>query len=334
MRAMTTSLARLVAWLALGAALTVAAATAVSTAFATPEAVIAPTPSVTTARVPASSAPMRTRAPQGEPGPYSYRWPVKPFSRQHPVRGFFGDPRIANHGESRQFHFGIDISAPNDTPVYATLSGTAYIHSLHSTTIAIVGADGVEFSYWHVLPMVRSGQRVVAYETVIGRIEKPYGHVHFSEKRDGRYLNPLRRGAMGPFVDDTTPRVRSVVAQDGMLVAEPYDETPLAVPRPWHDLPVMPALVRWRLRDAAGTVVRGWSTAADFRLTIPPASEFDERWAPGTMQNHVRAPGRYRIVLDRSLHTLRTGRYVVEVAVTDTRSNGARARFPIDLSRP
>ena len=237
------------------------------------------------------------RRPHSEPGPYSYRWPVKPFSQQHPVRGFFGDPRISNHGESHQFHFGIDISAPNGTPVYATITGSVYIHPLHATTIAIVAADGTEFSYWHVVPVVRGGQRAIAYKTVIGHIEEPYGHVHFSEMRDGRYLNPLRPGAMGPFVDDTRPTVRSVVARDDMLVAETYDETPLAVPRPWFDLPVMPALVRWRLLDSRGRVAIGWSTAADFRLTIPPASEFDDRWAPGTTQNHVRAPGRYKVVL-------------------------------------
>ena len=73
--------------------------------------------------------------------------------------------------------------------------------------------------------------------------------------RDGRYLNPLRPGAMGPFEDGTRPTTRSVVAsRRGMLVAETYDETPLAVPRPWFDLPVMPALVRWRLLDARGRV--------------------------------------------------------------------------------
>jgi hypothetical protein len=247
------------------------------------------------------------------------------------VRGFFGDPRISNHQQSRQFHFGVDVSAPNGTAVYATLDGTAYLHPLHSTTIAIVGSDGIEFSYWHVVPAVRSGQRVAAYETVIGRIEEPYGHVHFSEKRAGRYVNPLRPGAMGPFVDDTVPAVRSVVARDGALVAEAYDETPLAVPRPWHDLPVMPALMRWRLLETGGRIVIAWRTAADFRLTIPPASEFDERWAPGTMQNHVRAPGRYRVVLSRSLNGLE-GSYVVEIAVSDTRGNGARERFPIRLS--
>src|SRR5918992_5831090 len=51
------------------------------------------------------------------PTPAGYGWPVKPFDRQHPVRGYFGDPRIGGaHGTSKQFHFGIDVSAPNGTP--------------------------------------------------------------------------------------------------------------------------------------------------------------------------------------------------------------------------
>ena len=265
---------------------------------------------------------------------YAYAWPVKPFRQQHPVRGFFGDPRIANDGESRQFHFGIDISAPNGTAVYATLTGTASIHPLHETTILIDGNEGVEFSYWHVVPSVRSGQRVVAYRTVIGHIEEPYGHVHFSEARRGRYLNPLRPGALGPYDDSTRPTTRSVGVVAGALVAETYDETPLAVPRPWQDLPVMPALVRWRLLDERGDVVRGWETVVDFRLTIPPASAFDEIWARGTTQNHVRAAGHYRLVLTRSLADLRGGLHLAELAVSDSRGNASRARFPIGLSTP
>jgi hypothetical protein len=266
------------------------------------------------------------------PERYAYAWPVKPFRQQHPVRGFFGDPRIANDGESRQFHFGIDISAPNGTPVYATLTGTAYIHPLHATTIGVVGSGGVEFSYWHVVPSVRTGQWVVAYRTVIGHIEEPYGHVHFSEKRYGRYLNPLRPGALGPYADDTRPTIRSVRIVGGELIAEAYDETPLAVPRPWYDLPVMPALVRWRVLGRGSA--REWRTVVDFRLTIPSASAFDEIWAPGTTQNHVRAPGHYRLVLAHSLHDLPAGRFDVAVAARDTRENGSVRRFAFDLSRP
>ena len=165
-------------------------------------------------------------------GKYAYAWPVKPFRQQHPVRGFFGDPRIANDGESRQFHFGIDISAPNGTAVYATLTGTASIHPLHETTILIDGNEGVEFSYWHVVPSLRSGQRVVAYRTVIGHIEEPYGHVHFSEARRGRYLNPLRPGALGPYEDSTRPTTRSVGVVAGALVRRGLRRDPARRPAP------------------------------------------------------------------------------------------------------
>jgi Peptidase family M23 len=266
---------------------------------------------------------------------YRYAWPVKPFREQHPVRGFFGDPRIANLGRSRQFHFGVDVSAPDGTPVYATLTGLIRIHPLHATTVLIDGAGGLEFEYWHIVPTVRTGQRAVAYRTVIGRIEAPYAHVHFSEARNGRYLNPLRPGAMGPFVDHTKPEVAAILAERAGrvlqsssirgafdLVAEVRDETPMAIPRPWHDLPVTPALVRWRLLRQ-GRVVLGWQTAIDFRETIPPAYEFDRTWAPGTTQNHVRLPGRYRVFLSNALGAMRVGPYVVQVAVRDTRRNAA-----------
>lgn len=288
----------------------------------------------TTTLVPASR-------PRAQTGPYRYAWPLKPFHAQHPVRGFFGDPRISNHQRTKQFHFGVDISAPNDTPVYATLTGRISIHPRHPHTVGIVGRDGQEHSYWHVIPTVRTGERAIAFRTVVGRIEAPYGHVHFSEARHGRYLNPLRPGAMGPFADGTRPSVTSVAVEHGdrqllsagvrepfHLVAEVQDETPIAIPRPWHDLPVTPALVRWRLVTASGRVVIAWKTAADFRETIPPASEYDRVWAPGTTQNHVRLPGRYRVFLARGLE-LPSGRYLVEVAVRDTRGNRSSTGFPL-----
>ena len=273
--------------------------------------------------------------PQSTPGRYSYRWPVKPFSQQHPVRGFFGDPRISNHGESHQFHFGVDISAPNDTRVYATLSGTAYIHALHSTTIEVVGENGVEFSYWHVVPSIRSGQRVTAYETVIGRIEEPYGHVHFSEKLDGRYLNPLRPGAMGPFVDDTRPTVRSVVSRDDMLVAETYDETPLAVPRPWFDLPVMPALAGLGGARSCSTPAAASRSAGAPRPTSGSRSHPRPSSTIGGLRERPRTTCARPVGTrssSRTRSTSRAGRYQVEVAVRDTRGNGSVHRFPLDLS--
>src|SRR5438132_1562589 len=190
----------------------------------------------------------------------AYGWPVKPFDRQHPVRGYFGDPRIALNADgsfSRQFHFGIDVSAPDGTPVYATLTGRISIDSLHNDVVLIDGPSGVEFSYWHIIPTVHSGD-AVAYKTVIGHVEFPWAHVHFSEMRNGRYLNPLRPGAMGPYADPTRPTVSAVefersgggahvapTAAGGTfdIVAEVSDETPLPVAAPWRNMPVMPELV-------------------------------------------------------------------------------------------
>ena len=48
----------------------------------------------------------------------AYGWPVKPFHRQHAVRGHFGDPRIGGRISAdpmtrpRAFHFGVDVAAP------------------------------------------------------------------------------------------------------------------------------------------------------------------------------------------------------------------------------
>src|SRR5918998_5601169 len=60
----------------------------------------------------------------------AYGWPLKPFDKQHPVRGFFGDPRIEEgpHG-GESFHFGIDICAADGTPVYATISGRVVVET-------------------------------------------------------------------------------------------------------------------------------------------------------------------------------------------------------------
>ena len=333
---MTTSQAH-IAWRpALGAALALAlAAVCADTMQASARFTTAPAATSTGAVAP-SAAPSLAPA-HGTPSRYG--WPVKPFRAQHPVRGFFGDPRISNQRQTRQFHFGVDVSARSGTAVYATLTGRVWIHPLHPHTIGIVGASGVEFSYWHVVPTVGTGEHAVAYRTMIGRVEAPYGHVHFSESHHGRYVNPLRPGAMGPFVDDTTPFVTRVTVEQGGrrlqssgargafdLITEVGEETPIAVPRPWFGLPVMPAVVRWRLVTETGRTVRDWGAVVDFRETIPPASEFDRVWAPGTTQNHVRSPGHYRLYLARGLD-LDAGGYVVEVAVRDTRGNRSSSRF-------
>lgn len=281
---------------------------------------------------------------------YAYGWPVKPFDRQHPVRGFFGDPRVGANADgsiSRQFHFGVDISAPDGTPVYATMNGRLSIHPDHNDVVLIDGPGRVEFSYWHVIPSIRSGETAVAYQTVIGHVEHPWEHVHFSEMVNGVYLNPLRPGAMGPYADTTRPTVSAVelertgdaahvrpAAVGGTIdiIAEVADTTPLPVAPPWTDMPVMPALVRWRIVGRSGPV-SGWQTAVDFRKTIPPASAFTSVFALWTRQNHPNRPGRYRVYLahDWRCSRVAAGWYRIEVAASDTRGNTTVSEFPVRL---
>ena len=139
----------------------------------------------------------------------SYGWPVKPFHRQHPVRGYFGDTRIGPDPDGtihRTFHFGVDVSAPDGTAVYATVSGVVAANGLHPDVVRVLRGGGAELSYWHIAPAVRPGQRVVAYRTLIGRIEPGWGHVHLSEMHGGAYVNPLLGpAAWGPT---STERVR------------------------------------------------------------------------------------------------------------------------------
>src|SRR5687768_4838667 len=81
----------------------------------------------------------------------AYAWPVKPFDRQHPVHGFFGDPRIDDANHSGSLHFGVDVVARNGTLVYATLTGRVSIHPLHRSTVTVSAGGGRVFEYWHVI---------------------------------------------------------------------------------------------------------------------------------------------------------------------------------------
>lgn len=172
-----------------------------------------------------------------------------------------------------------------------------------------IGAfDGNELAYWHIVPSVVPGQPVVAYRTVIGRIQQPWEHVHLAEARGGRFVNPLRPGALGPYADPTRPIVTAVlVERDGEpvegavsgnvdLIAEAHDEPPLRPPTPWGENVLTPALLRWRIVTGRGRAVTGWQAAYDVRATLP-SEPYGSVYARGTRQNRPSWPGLYRFLL-------------------------------------
>ena len=258
-----------------------------------------------------------------------YPWPLEPFDRPHPIRGFFNDPRIS--GSSRAFHFGVDIAAPNGTPVYAVAGGIVHLENARAVSVA---AAGVDFGYWHIVPAVEHLQRVARHQ-LLGRVAAPWLHVHFAERRGGTYRNPLRPAGLAPWTDTTRPQVTAIrfLRNGGELppeavrgavdvVAEAHDMPPLPVPPPWNGLPVTPARLRWRvLRE--GRVVRRWHTPVDFTRTLIAQERFRSVYAPGTRQNHAGAPGLYRFYLAHTWSTdrLADGPYRLEVEAADLDGN-------------
>jgi peptidase M23-like protein len=269
-----------------------------------------------------------------------YGWPLNPFDRAHPVRGYFNDPRIA--GSSRAFHFGIDISAANGTPVYAVQAGVVHLEGGRSLSVA----DGaLSFGYWHVIPAVSHLQQVAQHQ-LLGHVESPWLHLHFAEHHGGDYRDPLRPGALTPWADTTKPEVTKVVlSRNGRplapaaisgavdVIAEAHQMPPLPVPAPWQNLPVTPAQIRWRVLRGTEPV-RPWHTPIDFSNGLLPQSSFPWIYAPGTRQNRPGKPGLYRFYLAHTWTTtlLPDDAYHLEVEASDLYNNKGSRQLPFTLA--
>jgi hypothetical protein len=287
----------------------------------------------------------------------AYPWPIKPFQKQHPIRANFGDPRtrfwntmLTDGLEGPglfQFHNGIDISAPEGTPVYPIFSGTV---KLIDAAAVAVRSPGHKFQYFHIVPDVQNGQHVIARRTVLGHVIRAANHVHLSEIRGQRVWNPLARGGIEPYRDTTVPHVDAIVARPvssllpldpasvcGVvsLVAAAADTPPVPVPGTFAGFPVSPALVTWSLtRVSDGLVYVPDVPAGDFRTTLPPVRAFWNVYARGSYQNAPRfsnqqfnIPGRFLYDLAQTLDTRSypNGTYEVHVRASDMRGNWSDA---------
>jgi murein DD-endopeptidase MepM/ murein hydrolase activator NlpD len=271
----------------------------------------------------------------------AYGWPIKPFYQQHPIRGYFNDPRLS--GPETGFHFGVDISAPDGTPVYAIEPGRVRVRGQSVSVFPKRG--GHLLSYWHVIPVVVKNQRVRRHQ-LLGHVVPGQEHVHLAEYKDGTYVNPLRLGGLAPYIDDTVPQIPkltfysfgSPIAPEAVngyvdITVEAYDTSPMPIPFPWNQAIMTPTLVRWRLVQGQNTI-RQWETSVDFRTFLLPINLFDFIYSPATFQNKAGRRGRYEFYLAHSFdtRTLANGSYVLQVDALDDQENLGQASFAFTVT--
>lgn len=264
-----------------------------------------------------------------------YGWPVKPFYSPHPIRGSFGDPRFHLGAESElsAFHFGIDIVAADGSPVYSVEPGV--VVRRHADSVTIGRASGRRYGYWHIRPVVLSGTHVKLHQ-LIGHVIHGWGHVHFAESFRGSYRNPLRKGAISPFYDNTVPTVATIQllttgggavdasSISGMLdvQASVYDTPPIAPPAPWDVARLAPNEVWWTLTSEGGPVVAS-GVSVNFQSGLPINDLYDYVYAAGSYQNKPHRPGQYVYWVEHALDTtvFPNGFYTLEVGAVDTRNH-------------
>ena len=291
-----------------------------------------------------------------------FAWPIRPFDRAHPLRADFGEPRgilgldlglkgdrraqdldAANQVDPsgrRVLHTGVDIVAPDGTPVYAVSSGVARIGGRGYGGHVVVG----RFGYWHLADRVPGGTRVTAFRTVIGRVFPGQHHVHLTRFYGGQPVNPLLFGGLTPYADTAPPRLGRMVAYapDGRRARLQDLAGPVALAVQGYDRQSLGgmhtglyrlryAIERWRSRAP----VVGPMDVVRFNALPPPAiGAYLYTVASTRHGTHTRfwyrltarAPG-----ADGFLHAerLAPGRYRVVVTAWDERGNAVRRSYGV-----
>ena len=264
-------------------------------------------------------------------------WPIKPFHRQHALRAGLNELRPST------FHVGVDIQTPDSKKVYALQSGRAHvIESSGAEERVQVGS----YIYWHVNLRVREGQSVRAFRTLVGTVKKGFGHLHLSEVRGGRYLNPLRPGGrvLSPWREVAAPVLDEPrFLSDGRILIEAFDPQTFRI-RTRHNTPVLGlAALAYRVLDRRGRPVTGlyWALRGTQNLDWSLHSRvYSSRTRPPYFWCWIRHPDckpRWDYVLAGGLaptiESLRLpgGRYQLAAYAWDWAGNASALRTGMDI---
>lgn len=169
-------------------------------------------------------------------------WPIKPFDQPHSIIGGLNDSRPGS------YHHGVDIMAHDFQKVYALQPGTAHIIEASGDDARVQVGN---YIYWHITPSILEGEYVDPLKTVVGRVQKDFGHVHLSEtEASGNYLNPLRPGqVILPGYTDKEPPVlgETLINTDGSIETKAYDKQSFIKRKPYVTPPIGLAALAYRM---------------------------------------------------------------------------------------
>jgi hypothetical protein len=236
-------------------------------------------------------------------------------------------------------HIGVDIQSGEGEEVYALQDGRAVVVRRRDGDMFVrVGA----FEYWHLVPSVKTGERVRAYVTLLGTVRPGYRHVHLSERVGGRYLNPLRPGGrmLVPWVERAPPVIDLPQVQGSQVTVRAFDPQTFARRIPYETPVLAPAALAFRLYSLDGRPLTALSFAlrgsqhypfsAAPRIFTPDARPAG--FACFALQVHCVPNWRYRLAggLAPPLPTAPPGSYRLSVYAWDWAGNASALDFRLE----
>ena len=239
-----------------------------------------------------------------------------------------------------------DPSARDGQPVYSVEEGT--VSPRRSVTVRRLHRRRALVRLLARSSVAVRHHQAVRGASAVGHVRGAVGPTSTKPSAAASSTNPLRMGAL-------TPLARSVLAAHrrdirlarrqglspfevhrlgGRDLSEPsLGDLPPPPRAAWANMPVTPALARWRVLKA-GQVIRPWHSPVDFRRTLLPPSLFPIVRS-GRRQSHPNKPGRYRFYVARAWATTPAAERPLPAGVSaaDVQGNHAKARLPAHGSR-